>query len=88
MSIYPAKQNQIYSNLPNTTTIFVGRDFDIQKSFEKLKEWRYLVVEGVGGVGKSSFAEIISKKSLNEHLINGVVWVDCKYQKVDINDVV
>ncbi len=63
------------SNLPEQVTSFVGRDFEILRLAQLLKEQRLVTVVGSGGVGKTRLAMQVAADNTDNYA-DGVWFVD------------
>jgi AAA+ ATPase superfamily predicted ATPase len=76
-SLLPTPVAALYHNLPRRSPFFVNREAELRAVVDALspRSRQYLVViEGIGGVGKTALALEVAYRCLDERLFDGIVW--------------
>jgi len=66
----------ILSDIPPKPTLVIGRDDDRQAVVDYLVAGGGVVLHGMGGVGKSTLANLSAREAA-DHFPGGGVWIDC-----------
>jgi predicted ATPase/class 3 adenylate cyclase len=71
----PLRTTEAPSNLPGDVTTFIGRDDEVERVGDQLRESRVVTLTGPGGSGKTRLA-LATARSVRERFPHGVWFVD------------
>lgn len=80
--------SRVSMNVPEPGPNFVGREAEVAEVYDALPAWPVVVLEGMGGIGKSTLAKKIANELWQKHAFDPIVWVTAEDAPLSLNTII